>query len=109
MFTYMHNINMYPNVHVHVHVHAHVHVHDCMYHAYMCTCTRMHPWQGEPIMDLCRPDSGRMIIVQQISVVLKNSAEEVSYPDNINSMYCSLSGHKTPSTEFFNAAGNHCI
>ena len=30
-------------------------------------------------------------------------------PDNINSVYCLLSGHKTPSTKFSNATEIHCI
>ena len=29
--------------------------------------------------------------------------EGVSCPDNINSVYCLLSGHETPATEFSNA------
>ena len=35
--------------------------------------------------------------------------EEVSCPDNINSVYCLLSGHETLSTEFSNATEIHCI
>ena len=34
--------------------------------------------------------------------------EEVSCPDNINSVYCLLSGHETLSTEFSNATEIHC-
>ena len=43
-----------------------------------------------------------------ISVALENSVEEVSCPDNINSVYCLLSGHETLSTEFSNATEIHC-
>ena len=32
--------------------------------------------------------------------MLKNSVEGVSCPDNINSMYCLLSGHETPPWSF---------
>ena len=46
--------------------------------------------------------------LQWISVVLENSMEEVSCPDNINSVYCLLSGHETLSTEFSNATEIHC-
>ena len=34
--------------------------------------------------------------------------EEVSCSDNINSVYCLLSGHETLSTEFSNATEIHC-
>ena len=46
--------------------------------------------------------------VQWISVALENSVEEVSCPDNINSVYCLLSGHETLTTEFSNATEIHC-
>ena len=41
--------------------------------------------------------------------MLENSVKEVSCPDNINSVYCLLSGHETLSTEFSNATEIHCI
>ena len=46
--------------------------------------------------------------LQWISVALKNSVEGVSCLDNINSMYCLLSGHETTSMEFFKATEIHC-
>ena len=47
--------------------------------------------------------------IQWISVALENSVEGVLCPDNINSVYCLLSGHETPSTKFSNATEIHCI
>ena len=50
-----------------------------------------------------------MLLLQWISVALENSVEEVSCPDNINSVYCLLSGHETLFTEFSNATEIHCM
>ena len=41
-------------------------------------------------------------------VALENSVQGVSCPDNINSTYCLLSGHETPSMEFSNTTEIHC-
>ena len=60
------------------------------------------------LLQSCSWSKGGKATLQWISVVLENSVDGVSCPDNKQYTLLILSGHKTSSMEFSNATEIHC-